>query len=93
MDTTKIKVVSIGHLPADFDKAKIKKWSSSIFRINGEIESYSLSSDSDGSNWEFTDEALQKQLPNSFDGDFLIAIVNVPIELNWYSRRLGLKQV
>jgi len=86
---TKIKLVSIGHLPANFNKAKMKNWKSSIFQINGDIESYSLTSDSDGANWEFSDKALESQLPAKFEGDFLIAIVNVPIELNWYSRRLG----
>lgn len=89
MEKTKIKLVSIGHLPADFSKAKIKNWNSSIFQIAGDIESYSLSVNADGPNWQFTDEALQSQLPTHFDGNFLIAIVNVPIELNWYSRRLG----
>ena len=88
METTEIKIVAIGHLPAVLDETKIENWSSSIFKINGEIEHYSLTCDSDGPNWEFTDVSLLEQLPKQFEGDFLLAIVSVPIESNWYTRRL-----
>lgn len=88
MDKTKITAVTIGHMPAEFNKRKITSWKSSIFTITGEIESYSLTKDSDGDDWEFTDANLEEVLPDNFQGDFLVAIVNVPIELNWYTRRL-----
>ena len=93
MDKTKISVATIGHMPCEFDKTKIKKWKSSIFSVVGDIENYSLTNDSDGYNWEFTDENLEQLLPETFSGDFLIAIVNVPLELNWYSRRLSNNRV
>lgn len=93
MDKTKITVATIGHMPADFDKRKITAWKSSVFAIAGEIESYSLTKDSDGYGWTFTDASLEEVLPVSFRGDYLIAIVNVPIELNWYSRRLSNNRV
>lgn len=89
MSKTRITVATVGHMPADFDRKKIETWKSSIFEISGHIESYSLTCDADGSDWEFTDKALEKALPNNFNGEFLVAIVNVPIELNWYSRRLS----
>jgi hypothetical protein len=88
MDKTKITVAAVGHMPADFNKSKIFSWSSDVFEITGEIESYALSKDSDGYGWEFTDENLEQVLPYNFQGDFLAAIVNVPLELNWYTRRL-----
>lgn len=93
MSKTRITVATVGHMPPDLNRQKIKKWSSSVFEIAGEIESYSLTCDSDGGSWEFTDEALEQILPNQFDGEFLIAIVNVPIELNWYSRRLSANKI
>ncbi|OIQ83829.1 hypothetical protein GALL_343480 [mine drainage metagenome] len=93
MSKTKITVATIGHMPAEFNRQKIKKWKSSVFEVLDEIESYSLSKDSDGMEWEFTDESLETVLPNTFSGEFLIAIVNVPIELNWYSRRLSANRV
>jgi len=93
MPKTKITVATVGHMPADFNRQKIKGWDSSVFEIVDEIESYSLTCDSDGLDWEFTDEALENVLPKNFNGEFLIAIVNVPIELNWYSRRLSANRV
>lgn len=93
MAKTKITVVTVGHMPADFNRQKIKEWSSLVFEIDDGIESYFLSRDSDGNTWEFTDKSLEGVLPDKFNGDFLIAIVNVPIELNWYSRRLSANRV
>lgn len=90
---TKLDVVTVGHMPAEFNRQRIKGWSSSVFEIVNEIESYSLTCDSDGIGWEFTDEALEKVLPSNFNGELLIAIVNIPIELNWYSRRLSKNRV
>ena len=86
-------MVTVGHMPADFNRQKVKDWKSSVFEIVDKIESYSLSGDSDGPDWQFTDEGLEKLLPSKFNGEFLIAIVNVPIELNWYSRRLSSNRV
>ena len=84
-----IKVVTIGHMPSEFDLKKISSLKSREFTITPDIENYTINNDSDGDNWEFSDENLQSQLPAEFNEDFLIAIVNVPIEQNWYSRRLN----
>jgi hypothetical protein len=93
MDKVRIKVVSIGHLPANFNRRKVEKWNSSFFEITGEIERLSLSCNSDGPDWEFTDAALEHELPREPAGDFLIAIVGVPIENNWYTRIVGRNKV
>lgn len=93
MPRTRITVATVGHMPADFKRQKIKEWPSSVFEIADEIESYALTCDSDGYGWEFTDNALEEVLPNQFNGGFLIAIVNVPIQCNWYSRRLSENRV
>lgn len=89
MSKVKIKLVSIGHLPINFQAAKVFRWKSSLFDLVGEFENYALRCDSDGPDWEFSDALVKKQLPAKFDADFMIAVVNVPIESNWYSRRLG----
>lgn len=88
MDKTEITVATVGHTPAELDKQKISSWKSEIFSVVGEIESYSLTKDSDGHDWEFTDSSLEDVLPVQFSGNFLIGIVSVPIQQNWYSRRL-----
>ncbi|MBP1138721.1 hypothetical protein ACTACN_24995 [Pseudomonas syringae] len=93
MSKIKITVATIGHMPAEFDKKKLKEWRSEIFEICDEIENYSLNCESDGRGWEFTDKALEEVLPERFKGDFLVSIVNVPIEENWYSRRLTSNRV
>jgi hypothetical protein len=85
----RITVGTIGHMPSEFNRQKIRQWRSSVFEITNEIESYALAIDSDGPEWDFTDQAIQSVLPSNFSGDFFVAIVNVPLELNWYSRRIN----
>lgn len=84
-----IKLVTIGHLPSDFHIEKLTGWKSDIFQLSGNIESFSLRANSDGENWDFSDALLKEQLPDSANADFVIALVNVPIENNWYSRRVS----
>ncbi len=48
MPKTRITVASVGHMPADFNRQKLKEWDSSVFEIADDIESYSLTCDSDG---------------------------------------------
>lgn len=93
MNKVKIKLVSIGHLPLGFQSKKVENWESTTFEIVGEIDNFALRCDSDGYDWEFSDTLVKQQLPESSEADFMIAIVNVPIEDNWYSRRLGDNQV
>lgn len=89
MSKTKISIATIGHIPAEFNRQKIKDWQSSIFELVGEIESYALNNDSDGDDWQYTDKLLETDVPKTFSGEFFIAIVNVPLQHNWYSRRLS----
>ncbi|MBW1737841.1 MAG: hypothetical protein JRJ69_09880 [Deltaproteobacteria bacterium] len=42
MDKTNITLATVGHLPPDFNRKRIKEWDSLLFKINGDIESYSL---------------------------------------------------
>jgi len=90
---TKITIATIGYMPAGFDKKKLESYKSKIFSIDETIQNYALREDSNSFNWQFTDSQLEEILPQEFDGDFLIAIVNVPLELNWYSRRLNNNRV
>jgi hypothetical protein len=89
MDKVKIKLVTIGHLPLHLNLSRTSSWESDVFELAGEIENFALRCDSDSEDWIFSDALLKAQLPAHNGADFLIAIVNVPIENNWYSRRLG----
>lgn len=93
MSKIKITVATIGHMPVGFNKQKLKAWNSSVFEVVDEIENYALNCNADGYGWEFTDNALENVLPTNFNGDYLVSVVNVPIEGNWYSRRLTSNRV
>ena len=84
----KIRIVTLGTVPYDLDLVKIAGWSSSIFENVSPVENFSLNSDSDGENWQFTDKNLSDHLPDNEGEDFFVALTNVPLQLNWYSRRV-----
>lgn len=93
MDKAKIKLVTIGHLPLRLNLNRVSAWESEVFELASDIENYELRCNSDNDDWEFSDSLLKGKLPDHTGADFLIAIVNVPIENNWYSRRLGDNQI
>jgi hypothetical protein len=88
MSMIKIKVGIIGYIPFDLNRNKIKKWKSDIFEIVGEIDDFHFNNDSDTSEWGFSDELLSRELPNKYEGDFFVGITYVPLEKNFYTRRL-----
>ncbi|WP_459744553.1 hypothetical protein [Pseudomonas sp. 3A(2025)] len=88
MDKIKIRLITLGSPPVNFQRRKLKEWKSSIFEITGEIESFDLNCKSDGHQWDYSDKTLEPEIPSISSEHFLIAIVNFPIEENWYTRRL-----
>jgi len=89
MAPVKISLVTVGHMPRDLKLAAVRSWRSSVFQIVGTAESYALNRDADGPDWEYSDQAIEELLPTQFEGDFLIAITNVPLTDNYYARRLN----
>jgi hypothetical protein len=87
MSKVKIKLALLGHIPLSLDINKLLNWKSDLFEIIKPLNTYTITTDSDGPEWEFTDENIQEQLPTDFDADILIAITNVPIENNYFARR------
>jgi hypothetical protein len=88
MSKIKIKIGVIGYLPFEFNRKVINKWKSNIFEIVGEIDDFHFNGDSDTLEWGYSDSLLSKELPIKYDGDFFVGITYVPLELNFYSRRL-----
>lgn len=88
MPPVEICLAVVGHMPRDLSLAKIHSWKSDVFQIAG-LETYAMHRDADGPDWRYTDNALSSLLPDNFDGDFLFAIVNVPLTDNYYGRRIG----
>lgn len=89
MSKVKIKIVILGHLPYSLNIDRIKKWKSELFEIVEPINSVSIVGNSDGPNWEFTDENIEDQLPERDESDVLLAITNVQIEANYFARRFS----
>lgn len=89
MRKTRIKIGVIGYLPFDFDREFFKNWKSDVLEIDDQIEDYHFSNtDSDTFSWGYSDEILNEELPENFESDFFIGITYVPIQDNYYARRL-----
>ncbi|MDD3419807.1 MAG: hypothetical protein PHE78_04295 [Candidatus Gastranaerophilales bacterium] len=89
MKKIKIRIIKIGHLPIEFKSYKLLNWKSQLFEIIGNIETYDLPTNSDGNSWEYTDNNLRQSLPQNENANFTIAITNVKLENNYYSRRIA----
>lgn len=89
MKKIRIKLISIGHLPGDVNLEKINKWTSDIYELTEKIEHYGLRANSDGQQWEYSDHNISAELPELGNENFLIALVGVPLEGNWYIRRVA----
>jgi len=93
MKKIKIKLGIIGFLPFDFDRKKITNWKSDLFEIVDDFEEYHLNQKSDTENWGYSDTLLEEELPDNFNADIFIGITYVPIEANYYARRLSKNRV
>ncbi|KAE8175604.1 hypothetical protein [Photobacterium carnosum] len=89
MNKLKIKIASLGALPSTFDRTILENISSGVFSINGRIESYEFHNDSDLEDWGYSDALLNKITPKRGDSDFLVVLTSVPLEDNYYTRRIG----
>jgi hypothetical protein len=89
MDKIKIRIITMGNMPREFNKQKIFKWKSDLFCILDEIQSFTLPSDSDGVGWEFTDDNIKSIIPIEDGYQIRLVIVNIPLEDRFYARRLN----
>jgi hypothetical protein len=93
MKKIRIKIGVIGYLPFDFNRSLIKKWKSDIFEIVDDFDEYHFTADSDTLMWGYSDDLLNRELPSTFEGDLFVGITYVPIEANYYARRLDNNRV
>lgn len=88
MEKIKIHIGIIGYLPFDFDRKKILHWKSEIFKIT-DVSEFSISTKrSDTSNWEYSDETLNTELPKRKNADIFIGFTYLPLQGRFYIRRL-----
>jgi hypothetical protein len=93
MSKTRIQLAVLGRPPPDFSVQELLAWESSVFEISPDIGSYELNEDAEGADWEYTDDQLEKYLSNKIKGDFLVILVSVKLQFNWYVRRLTKNRV
>ncbi len=87
MHPLKISLVSLGHLKYPVNIAGLEAWQSSVLNIQHGASVGHLPN-SDGGSWEYSDENLLKVLSATPDSDFTVGLINVPLEDNYYMRRL-----
>ncbi|WP_414057406.1 hypothetical protein [Pantoea dispersa] len=91
MSKIKIELITLGYTPENIDFKKLIRLRSSLFEFTGQVNNHKLYSDSNGTHdWSFEDVNLREVIPQPSTGtDFLLAVTNVPLQDNWYSRRIG----
>lgn len=91
MSKVKIELIMLGFIPERIDFKRLLKHKSSLFEFTTQKNNYKLYADSDGTDdWSFRDNTIKKVIPKTSAGsDFMLAITNVPLENNWYTRRIG----
>ncbi|HHI4977209.1 TPA: hypothetical protein ACP5VG_004925 [Vibrio parahaemolyticus] len=88
MKKVKIKICSLGSLPRELDKNDLTKVKSKIFDIEPEFHSFNLRIESDLYDWAYSDAALSAQIPSEHDSDIFVVLTSIPLEENYYTRRL-----
>lgn len=88
MSAVKLEIISLGKLPKNFNINKLKKLNSKVFSVLKPINSYELRKDSDIDGWGYSDQLLLEQIPKVDKSDLLIVLTSVPLQDNYYTRRI-----
>lgn len=88
MRPLKVSLASLGSLKYPVDIAYLDGWSSQLFTVQHGTSIGHLPN-AEGSNWDYTDEQLSALIHADDDADFTLALINAPLEDNYYMRRLG----
>jgi hypothetical protein len=87
MKKIKIKLVVSGNLKCKIDFNCIYNWESVIFSIQEADYILSLPN-SDGQDWSYSDNLLSGLIHEDQNYDLTLAVINVPLQDNYYFRRL-----
>ncbi|MDX2469284.1 MAG: hypothetical protein QNL04_01770 [SAR324 cluster bacterium] len=83
-----VKIVLPGSMPPEFELEMLSKFKSNLINIIGAIEHVDLSVDSDLNGWGYSDELVGSCMPAKGSEDVLLGIANLPLEENWYLRKM-----
>jgi len=102
----KIKIGIIGYLPFHFNKKQIRRWKSNEFVIiddiqeqhitekaNIPIEKYQMDDRKKDHPLRYSDSILEEQLPINGEEKFSVWVTYVPLENNYFVRRLNNNRV
>jgi hypothetical protein len=93
MPKVRVKIITLGRLPPHVDLEKINSWRSQVFEIAGPVENQDIRRNSDGMGWEFSDALLSDEISVDPTVGFVFVLTSIPLEMNWYSRRIGRNRV
>lgn len=83
-----ISLVLLGNLKYPLNVAQLEGWKSDILRIQHRAAVGHLPN-ADGDDWEYTDQQLLGVLGAEQDSDFTLGLISLPLEDNYYMRRLS----
>ncbi len=89
MKRIKIKIAQLGYIPFPISHKKITSWKTDLFEVSSEIGQFTFQMDSDIDFWGYSDQTLENELPAEPGYDFLLTITNVPLQEEYYARRLS----
>ncbi|MEW6562495.1 MAG: hypothetical protein AB1400_04605 [Pseudomonadota bacterium] len=84
----KISLLKLGNLKYPVYLSQIERWKSDLISISS-IKEIAVLPNAEGENWEYTDKQLSTLISHNNDGDITVAITNVPLENNFFLRRLS----
>lgn len=80
----------LGHKAPDLDTDRILRWKSDLWEIHeGRIDTITLNGDSDLPSWGYSDRVLLAKAPVIEAAKMTFYILNVPLQDNYYFRRLA----
>lgn len=88
MPEIRINLVSLGYMPHFVDFERMRNWKSKVFRVVS-FDRVELLPNSDGWLWSYTDAILEEKVPMPSDADLTLALINLPLEDNYYARRIA----
>lgn len=83
-----ISLVLLGNLKYPLNVAKLEGWKSDVLLLQYRAAVGHLP-DADGGNWQYTDQQLLEVLKAEQDSDFTLGLISLPLESNYYMRRLS----
>lgn len=84
----KVSLVSLGSLKYPVDISYLEGWDSQLFTVQHGSSIVHLPN-AQGSEWDYPDKQLSTLIKADSEADFTFALINAPLESNYYMRRLS----